>query len=318
MTTTTGTTTTTVGRQTAPGPSAGRFNVRFSVSRDFDRAGTGRAVVCFGGIGGAESAQCWQTAGPELLAGHDVAVFVTPDWAAALDTDDGVEDLAAALAEDVRRVAELCGLELEVVTVVGYSAGCDLALAVGSALDSVERAVCVSGYAGGEFLPGCVYLALRRGRSLAQLRALLRWRKRWLGFVPRRSLDVTVAVAGRAPRRSSRRGAHDAPALAYVDELVARRCTEHFLRRIPDGALRLEVCPVAGHTWSQWQPSAVRLLRAAGTGAELMTEAVRNARSGVGRADVELAARNIASTAEFATSSAAPATGPGQPAEGAR
>jgi hypothetical protein len=262
-------TTTTVGRPTTQGSSAGRFGVRFAVSRDVDRAETARAVLCFGGIGGADDVQCWQTAGPELLAGHDVAVFVTPDWTFAQDTDTGVEDLAAALAEDVRRVAELCGLELDLVTAVGYSAGCDLALAVGSALDSVERVVCVSGYAGGAFLPGCVYLALRRSRSLAQLRALLRWRRRWLGFVPRRSLDVTVAVAGRVPRRSPGRGTHDdASALAFVDERVARRCTEHFLRRIPDGALRLEVCPVAGHTWSAWQPSAVRLLRAAHTGAQ--------------------------------------------------
>lgn len=263
---TTGMTTATAGRRIDPGPPAGRFGVRFAVSADFDRAETARAVVCFGGIGGAEVVLCWQTAGPELLAGHDVAVFVTPDWAVALDSGLGVEDLAAALAEDVRRVAELCGLELEVVTAVGYSAGCDLALAMGSALGSVERVVCVSGYAGGEFLPGCVYLALRRSRSLAQLRALLRWRGRWLGFVPRRSLDVTVAVAGRAPRPGPRHGGPGASALARVDELVSRRCTERFLRRIPEGALRLEVCRVAGHTWSAWQSSAVRLLGAANAG----------------------------------------------------
>ncbi|MEU6731751.1 hypothetical protein ABZ929_00855 [Streptomyces physcomitrii] len=246
-------------RHAPAGRSAGRFGVRFTVSRDFDRAETARAVVCFGGIGGGDDVQCWQTAGPELLAGHDVAVFVTPDWTSAQQTGTGVGELAAALAEDVHRVAELCGLELDLVTAVGYSAGCDLALAVGSALDSVERVVCVSGYAGGEFLPGCVYLALRRGRSLGQLRALLRWRKAWRGFVPRRSLDVTLAVAGRAPRRG---GGTRASALASLDERVARRCTEHFLRRIPEGALRLEVCPVAGHTWPAWRESAIRLLRA--------------------------------------------------------
>ncbi|EST26559.1 hypothetical protein N566_23830 [Streptomycetaceae bacterium MP113-05] len=262
------TTATTAVRHTTPGLSAGRFGVRFAVSRDFDRAETARAVVCFGGIGGADDVQCWQTAGPELLAEHDVAVFVTPDWTFARDTDTGVEDLAAALAEDVRLVAELCGLELDLVTAVGYSAGCDLALAVSSALDSVERVVCVSGYAGGEFLPGCVYLALRRGRSPAQLRALLRWRKRWQAFVPRRSLDVTLAVASRAPRRGRGHDGHRASALAFLDERVARRCTEHFLRRIPDGALRLEVCPVAEHTWPAWQPAAVRLLRAAHAGAQ--------------------------------------------------
>lgn len=248
---------------TATGLPAGRFGVRFAVSRDFDRAETARAVLCFGGIGGPDDVQCWQTTGPDLLTDHDVAVYVTPDWTFVQDTGTGVEDLAAALAEDVHRVAELCGLELDLVTAVGYSAGCDLALAVGSALDSVERVVCLSGYAGGAHLPGCVYLALRRGRSLAHLRALLRWRRHWLRFVPRRTLDITVAVAGRTPRQGTGRAA---PALARLDERVARRCTEHFLRRLPDGTLRLAVCPVDGHTWAAWQPSAVRLLRAARTG----------------------------------------------------
>ena len=93
----------------------------------------------------------------------------------------------------------------------------------------------------GESLAGCLYLALRRGRSLAQLCAMLRWRKRWLAFVPQRSLDVTLAVGGRATRRIPGDGRHDAPALAFLAELVARWCTSHFLRRIPDGALHLEV-----------------------------------------------------------------------------
>lgn len=253
----------TAAQPTGIGLPSGRFGVRFSVSPDFDRAETARAVVCFGGIGGADNVLCWQTAGPELLAGHDIAVFVAPDWAAALDADTGVERLAEALVEDVCRVADLCGLELEVATAVGYSAGCDLALAVGSTLDSVTKVLCVSGYAGCESLPDCVYMALSRGRSLAQLRAMLRWRKRWLAFVPRRSLDVTLAVAGRTPRRIPWGGRHDASALAFANELVASRCTNHFLRRIPDGALHLEVCPVAWHTWSAWQPTAVRLLRSA-------------------------------------------------------
>lgn len=52
--------------------------------------------------------------------------------------------------------------------------------------------------------------------------------------------------------------------------------------------------------------------------ADVMAEAVRIARYEVGRADVELAARSIAPNAGLATSSAASATGPQQPAGGAR
>lgn len=247
------------------GPPAGQLGVHLSVSRNFDRADTARAVVCFGGVGGTENVSCWQSLGPDLLAGHDVAVFVTPDWAAVLDVDAGVERLAEGVAGDVHRVAELCGLELEIVTAVGYSAGCDLAIAVGSALDTVTRVVGVSGYAGGESLPGCLYLALRRRRALAELRAMLRWRSRWLAFVPRRSLSLTLAVA--APvgaRRAAGLLRSGAPAaLELLDELVARRCTARFARRIPAGGLHVEVCPVAGHTWPAWRTSASRLVRTA-------------------------------------------------------
>jgi hypothetical protein len=252
---------------TEPLSPPGRLGVRFSVSGDFDRADTARAVVCFGGVGGAEDVSCWQSLGPELLAGHDVAVFVAPDWAALLDADAGVERLAEGVAGDVHRVAELCGLELEVVTAVGYSAGCDLAVAVGSALDTVIRVVCVSGYAGGESLLGCVYLALRRRRALAEFRAMLRWRSRWRAFVPRRSLALTLAMAGRLSTRPAagllRSGVP--AALEFLDELVARRCTAHFVRRIPEGELHVEVCPVAGHTWSAWRTSAARLVHPEGT-----------------------------------------------------
>jgi hypothetical protein len=243
----------------------GRLGVSFSVSRDFDRADTARAVICFGGVGGSANVSCWQSLGPELLAGHDVAVFVAPDWAAMLGTDAGVERIAEGVAGDVHRVAELCGLELEVVTAVGYSAGCDLAVAVGGALDTVTRVVCVSGYAGGESLPGCVYLALRRRRALVELRARLRWRSRWLAFVPRRSPALTLAVAGRVgTRRAAGLLRSGVPAaLEFIDELVSRRCTARFVRRIPVGGVHVEVCPVAGHTWPEWRASASRLVRPA-------------------------------------------------------
>lgn len=241
----------------------GRLGVRFSVARDFDRADTARAVLCFGGIGGPADVTCWQSLGPELLADHDVAVFVTPDWAAALTADTGVERLAEEVAADVRRVAGLCGLELEVVTAVGYSAGCDLAIAVGSVLDTVTRVLCVSGYAGGESLPGCLYLALRRRRSPAELRALLRWRSRWLAFVPRPSLPVTLAVAGPVGVRRAAGLLRRGTALELLDELVARVCTARFVRRLPGGGPQVEVCPVAGHTWPAWRTAAARLVGAA-------------------------------------------------------
>jgi hypothetical protein len=94
---------------------------------------------------------------------------------------------------------------------------------------------------------------------------MLRWRSRWRAFVPRRSLSLTLAVAGPVgPRRLAGLLRSGAPAaLEVLDELVARRCTAYFVRRIPAGRLHVEVCPVAGHTWPAWRTSAARLVRTA-------------------------------------------------------
>lgn len=212
-----------------------------------------KTVVCFGGVEGAMADNCWRTCVDTLLLGHSAVIIVESDPAALLLR--GTQIGGVPVGEIIANAAASCGLNLDIVSVVGYSAGADVALQVAEQLPSVQRALVVSGYFGGCSRLAVAYLAWRQHAyrsALFQLDSIMQLKR---GLV-RPDVEVTVLRSDSSLCLFEDRPANLAKRL---DELVARRCALIALQTAGDNWSD-RPSSVDTHEWALWREAAIDFL----------------------------------------------------------